>query len=173
MLGDGAEDTVGRGLGPAEGTESIEFVGANAHIGPRNGFSILRTLCKPRKISVVRNLLGGIIGGWCVRHCRAGPWSRREKKVLLEFVGADIMSRLGRFLSFGIFDGLCHLPWESLSWFGKKGGKEPAPIVRIGNETGRRREVTNREKPSCEMPPAARRGATSKSAPLDNPPRRQ
>ena len=62
-----AEDTVGLMVAPAVGTVSIEIVGANAHIGPRdgfsilrNGFSILRVLCKPRIISVVRNLLGGI-----------------------------------------------------------------------------------------------------------------
>ena len=52
ILGEGTEDTVGRGLGPAEGTESIEFVGANAHIGPRDGLSILLTLCKPRNVCV-------------------------------------------------------------------------------------------------------------------------
>ena len=93
LLGEGAVDTVRRG--PGEEAGSLGSVGANAHIGPRNGFSILRNgfsilrmLCKPRIVSIVRNLLSSIFGEGAEDTVGRGL-GPAEGTVSIETVGAD------------------------------------------------------------------------------------
>ena len=42
---------------------------------------LLLMLCKPRKFNAARVMIGNVVGGRCVRHSRAGPWSRRGNRI--------------------------------------------------------------------------------------------